>query len=573
MTELQLQRTAEGPNVQEMPFWLEKATLWDQSDSSHTRKDISLNLRSLRDFFHQVLTEINNVSSTTETMKRLPLLGQVLGRLCWNPYVTADGASRGLLLQCLLALYSEHPSNAVERKANEWIRKVLCRLTTEEDDGATLAMMKHLGVPTREYYVKVLNKMVTMIQESIWKSRCSHSNRNQKCSCGSIQAASEAFMSLITCAEASPVIGTLLQQPAPCIRGGLSENFIDALHSAYSRCDLPLEEEVVISLWCHSLPFLEEAVLSLLDSATAAGSTPDKIKEQVTKSLLPKACAQHCSIFLVVNDIFRTVLKRAERNECVKDFLQTFTKCFLRELTLLQPQTSASLKAFFPQSPSSLLLYLLTMPSEMPRESWKNHLMWVSSTLQRLTEEEEEEEGSDAINIRGHSRVFEAWFLLAQCAHWVQVAVQLLVTSGPEDCGSLLWLLTFYHRPTNRWHHRAAQLVQAKAAWDQLYSIFSVGAHPLPADRLQPLLSLLSSRPQQLSLITLHLLVSFAVFGQLPLSTSTEITLKVLDQSGLREEAAHFLSSLRLQLNDQGCSANDSVSLRVEDLHSKIKQM
>ncbi|MEQ2221234.1 hypothetical protein ILYODFUR_013680, partial [Ilyodon furcidens] len=174
----------------------------------------------------------------------------------------------------------------------------------------------------------------------------------------------------------------------------------------------------------------------------------------------PKACAQHYSIFLVANDIFRTVLKQAERNECVKDFLQTFTKCFLRELSQQQPQTSASLKAFFPQSPPSLLVPLLTMPSEMPQEVSKNHLMWVSSSLQRLTEEEEEEEDdSDSRNIRGPHKVFEAWFLLLQCGHWVQMAVQLLVTSGPEDCGPLLWLLVFYHHPTNRWHHRASQLV------------------------------------------------------------------------------------------------------------------
>ena len=62
---------------------------------------------------------------------------------------------------------------------------------------------------------------------------------------------------------------------------------------------------------------------------------------------------------------------------------------------------------------------------------------------------------------RGHHALFEAWFLLVQCAHWVQVAVQLLVTSGPEDGGALLWLLTFYHHPTNRGHHRALQQVRA----------------------------------------------------------------------------------------------------------------
>lgn len=104
-------------------------------------------------------------------MKTLPFLGQFLGRLCWNPCVTADGewpltgkqwtyqtqkkwiliilcfmlnrkptihmkttelilscvllsaaTSRRLLFQCLWGLYSEHPGNAVERKANQWIR-------------------------------------------------------------------------------------------------------------------------------------------------------------------------------------------------------------------------------------------------------------------------------------------------------------------------------------------------------------------------------------------------------------------------------------------------------------------
>lgn len=64
------------------------------------------------------------------------------------------------------------------------------------------------------------------------------------------------------------------------------------------------------------------------------------------------------------------------------------------------------------------------------------------------------------LSFRGHHRVFEAWFLLVQCVHWVQVAAQVLVTLEPQDCGPLLWLLTFYYHPTNRGHHRALQLVR-----------------------------------------------------------------------------------------------------------------
>ena len=56
--------------------------------------------------------------------------------------------------------------------------------------------------------------------------------------------------------------------------------------------------------------------------------------------------------------------------------------------------------------------------------------------------------------------MFEAWLLLVQCAHWVEVAVQLLVSPGPLDRELLLWLLTFYHHPTNRGHHRTLQLVK-----------------------------------------------------------------------------------------------------------------
>lgn len=56
-----------------------------------------------------------------------------------------------------------------------------------------------------------------------------------RCSCDSILATSEACVPLVTCPEAAPLIGVLLQQPAKCARASLSEDFLDALSSAYSR--------------------------------------------------------------------------------------------------------------------------------------------------------------------------------------------------------------------------------------------------------------------------------------------------------------------------------------------------
>ncbi|XP_031712476.1 Fanconi anemia group C protein isoform X1 [Anarrhichthys ocellatus] len=573
---IQLQQTAEPPlNVQEMRFWLDKAVAWGQAD---TQKDTSLHLSRLRDFLQQLLTHINNMSSTAETMKMLPLLGQFLGRLCWNPYVTADATGRRLLFQCLWGLYSEHPGNAVERKANQWIRKVLCQLATEEDDDPTQALMKQMGVPPKEYHLKVLRKTVALLQENIGKSCSSLGNINQRCSCDNILATSEACVPLVTCPEAAPLIGALLQQPVTCVRAALSEDFLDALSSAHASQCLSLEEQAVVSLWYHNLPSLEEAVLRLLECAlTNSRSIPQK---QLEQSLLPKACAQHCSIFLVVNDIFRSILKQAEGKESVKYFIRTFTSCFLRELALQQHQTRVSLKAMFPQSPQSLLLPLLTRPSEMPQEALRRHLHWLSGSLQRLTEEEEEGDGdnSSSTRLERYHKVFEAWFLLVQCAHWVQVAVQLLVTSEPEDCGPLLWLLIFYHHPTNRGHHRALQLVHGKEAWDHLHSLFLLSARPLPVDRLQSLVTLLSPQSQQPSLsplLTLNLLVHFAVFLQQSLSAATEILQTVVDRSGLVDEAECVLSSLELRLNEENCLSSDTkrVHLRIQALQNTVTRM
>ncbi|KAM9394244.1 Fanconi anemia group C protein [Pholidichthys leucotaenia] len=572
MSEMQLQSLCQQReefllDVKELQFWLDKAVSWGQADSLEKQKDTCLHLRKLMDFLQRLFTHITNLNSTAETLKRLPFLGQFLGRLCWNPYVTAGDTSRKLVLQCLWGLYSEHPSSAVERKANHWIRKVLCQLTTEEDDNAAQALMKLMGVPAKEYHQKVLKKMIVRLEENVENSNNCLSNKNQRCSCDSIPTAAEACVLLLTCPEASFLIGALLQKPVTCVRDPRNEDFLEILGSAYSSQGLLLDEPALVSLWHHHLSSLEEAVVSLLESVTNTGSTPQKLDLQVSQSLLPKACAQHCSIFLVTNDIFRSVLKQAEGNEPVKFLIQTFTRYFLKELALLQPQTSVPLKAFFPQSPPNLLVPLLTVPSDVPQDAWRNHLNWISLSLQTLTEEEEDRDSQS-------TSVFESWFLLVQCAHWVQVAVQLLATSGAEDCGPLLWLLTFYHHPTNKWHCRASQLVRVKEVWDHIRTLFLVETHPLLSDQLCSLVSLLSLQSQQPSLtaLALNFLVHFAAFCQLASRDSSEILKMVLDQSGLVDEAAHILSSLELSVNEGNSLSRDRVHLRIKELQNTITQ-
>lgn len=48
-------------------------------------------------------------------------------------------------------------------------------------------------------------------------------------------ATSQACVPLVTCPEAAPLIGALLQRSAACVRADLSEDFLRALSAAYSR--------------------------------------------------------------------------------------------------------------------------------------------------------------------------------------------------------------------------------------------------------------------------------------------------------------------------------------------------
>ncbi|XP_041757358.1 Fanconi anemia group C protein isoform X2 [Coregonus clupeaformis] len=563
-----------GLKPQEVAFWLGKAVEWGQAESPDTQRDTCLHMGPLRAFLQLLLTHIPTWSSTTETMRTVPFIGQFLGRLCWNPYVTADAESRSLLFQSLWSLYSEEPHNAVERKANQWIRNLLCQLATEEEDSATYVLLKHMGLPPKEYNLKVLRKMVWLLVEEVGESCSSLADPNQRCSCDSVLAASVACVPLVTCPETAPLIGALLQRPVTCDKAALSQDFLDAVSSAYSRKCVSLEAQAVVSLWCHSLASLEGAVMSLLDSVLSnPASIPHNLEHTITHSLLPKACSQHGSIFLIVNDIFRSMLVQVEGNQTVLSLIHTFTLCFLRELAAMQPQECVSLKAFFPHTPQSLLAPLLTHPSDMAQEAWPEHLAWVTASLQRLTEEEEEEEGN-----RGQCGVFEAWFLLVQCANWVEVASQLLVSARPQDCGPLLWLLTFYHHPTNQGHHRTQQLVAARAVWDHLRSLFLLSAPPLPADQLQLLVELMSAVPQQPSLDSLlvaSLLVNFAVFSHNPLSGAREIVHMVVQQSGLVREAVCVLNMVELRLNRErsSCSLTDRVKPRTRALHDTLTHM
>uniref|UniRef100_A0A8C1YNI5 FA complementation group C n=1 Tax=Cyprinus carpio TaxID=7962 RepID=A0A8C1YNI5_CYPCA len=500
----------EAVSETDVQFWMAKAVNWGEATSCSALLDTSRHLGSLRSFLQQVLQGLQQMSSTSEAMKTFPFVGQFLGRLCWNPCVIADERSQRLLLRCLSCLYSAEPLNAVEQKANMWIK---------------------------------INKL-------------------PKCSNGNIYVMSTACAALVTCPQMSPLIGALLKHSMLCGTSCLNQEFIKEVSEALISKRHVLEDEAVVNLWCYSPSCLEGAAVSLLESVLSDHETmTQSLDKHVNDSLLPQASADHCHIFLTVSEIYRNVLTEIDENLAVRALIQVFTVCFLQRLTGQKTQDRLPLRAFFPHVMPSLLPPLLTAPSEVPREAWLDHLIWIRSLLQSVMENEAGED------VRAYQAVFQAWFLLVQCGYWVDTAAELLVLAAPENAEPLLWLLTFFHHPTNRGHQRSQQTAVAREAWTHLRMLFLT--RPPPPRHLSAVKELLSSSLS--ANLVLHLFLNFTVFSHGPVSIINEINDKVLTEAAVKRRALWILASIRCRLNS-AATRDDRVHSRLRTLQDTLLQ-
>ncbi|XP_060738149.1 Fanconi anemia group C protein [Tachysurus vachellii] len=539
-------------------FWMDKAVQWGQATSPSAQQDISQHMQSLGTFLQQLVHTLQTMSSTTEAMKSFPFVGQFLGRLCWNPYVTAEGASRRLLLQCMWLLYSAEPQNVVEHRANVWIRSLLCHLTSEDEGSMVYALEKHAGFPPQQYYSESLKKMVALLATEVNRSHITSSACLERCRFDSIHSLSVTCVPLVTCPEVAPLIGALLKHYSLCRCSNLSEEFIKAVNKAWLSKKLMMEVEAVMALWSTSLPSLEQAILILLERVLSDPKVMQNLETVVADSLLPKASALHCHIFLIVNDVFRNALITIEENLTLRGLVQVFTSCFLQIRAAQRPQERLPLRSFFPHVPHNLLTPLLMAQSDVPQHVWLEHLSWIGTLLEKFLSERNQEEDSG----RGDKAVFEAWFLLVQCGHWIDVAAKLLVTVGSEQSKPLLFLLMFYHHPTNRGQQSTRHNMVARQAWSDLRSLFL--AHTLSPDRLSAVNESLCTPSTN---FVLCLLLNFAIFSQASTSRVTDVIQKVLTDAGVRCRAMGMLCFMHERL--KGDSAVDArLTMLEERLHT-----
>ncbi|KAM3938760.1 Fanconi anemia group C protein isoform 2-T2 [Leptodactylus fuscus] len=437
--------------------WLDKVVQWDGTASLDIQKEICLHLPDLHEFLLKMYETLKHMEPTT-AIETFPALGQLLGRLCWNPFVIGHEDTRQTLLYCLCCLTSSEPQNAIERKANSWIKRLFCHLLSSPGKGSEdTYVFAQLGCTSVDYYDKLLKNIISSLVKQL--RRQEHDKRNEL-PADQVRSLSMACIPILTMTDVVPLLEALLLYHGSEPYEVLDSHFLYAVNDAIQKKKIALSESAVLSLWLRHLPSLEKAVLDVLQRLIALQSKSFREMEQIIKdSYLPQA-ACFPGIFRVTDDIFRSAILESDGNMKMITIIRLFTHCFLHEYYKDNAKTRLPLRAYFSHTNTPLVLALLRKAEGLASNTCIQHLHTIGKMLRNVDSEE-----------RSHENVFQSWFLLIRLGGWVDIAAEQLLTSDPEISDDLLWLLAFYYNPCNESQSRGRTMVEAKAVYECLVSL------------------------------------------------------------------------------------------------------
>ncbi|XP_074787952.1 Fanconi anemia group C protein isoform X3 [Athene noctua] len=314
-------------------YWLDKAIEWGQATTLESQKDMCLHLPQLQEFLHQIYETLKHMDSVL-AIQQFPLIGQLLGRLCWNPFVIGYDESQKTLMWCLCCLYSSEPQNPVELKANSWIRSLLCHLLSsskwESNEAETSTFISTLGYTSADYYCHLVKNMVFSLVTELKGNQFNGLNIQGRVSASRVNAVSLFCLPLITLPDLTSLLETLLLYHGGASKEILSSEFLEAVNEAFLKKKISLPESAVFNLWLRHPPSLEKATLYLLDQlASIQLNSLEEVACVIKESLLPQA-AIHPAIFRIVNEIFKNALLETSGTPEVMTIIQMFTQLFLQ---------------------------------------------------------------------------------------------------------------------------------------------------------------------------------------------------------------------------------------------------
>ncbi|XP_052557154.1 Fanconi anemia group C protein [Tympanuchus pallidicinctus] len=534
-------------------FWLDKAIEWGQANTLESQTDVCLHLPQLQEFLLQTYETLKQMNSVV-AIQQFPLIGQLLGRLCWNPFVIGYGESQKTLMWCLCCLYSSEPQSLVELKANSWIRNLLCHLLSsskwEKNEAETSTFISALGYTSADYYCHLVENIVSSLVTELRGNQCSELNIQGRISISHVNAVSLFCLPLITLPDLTPLLETLLVYHGGASKEILSSEFLEAVNDAFLKKKISLSESAIFSLWHRHLPSLENATLSLFDQLISLQiNSLEKVACVIKDSRLTQA-ASHPAIFRIVNEIFKNVLLETDGAPEVMTIIQVFIQLFIQVQQNENKQHKFPLKAYFPHHHQPLVIALLRRPFELPSTHWLQHLKHISDMLKSIVED---------TNISSFADLYEIWFLVACFGEWLDIAAEQLMKAAVAP-DALLWLLSFYYCPENEDQQRTQTMVESRAVYSHLMMFYNRTV--LSFGELQASVNSIADTEQYPTqcLIT-HLLTNFLLFSSGGHMIAQEFISHITETTDMSKEVSSLLIRTAYRIKPNGGENQRTVKL------------
>ncbi|XP_054842663.1 Fanconi anemia group C protein isoform X2 [Eublepharis macularius] len=540
-------------------FWLRKALEWGQITTPESQQDVCLHLPELQEFLLQIYGALKHMNCA-DAIQKFPLIGQLLGRLCWNPFIIGYDECQKILMWCLCCLYSGEPQNPVELKANSWIQISLCRLLSlsglGHHDSDINNFITTLGLASADYYQKLVENVVFSLVTELSRNWFNRFKSQQSIS-SRVRCLCLLCVPLINLTDVTPLLEALLSY-----HGGGSEDvlpceFLEAVNEAILQRKISLSESAVVQLWLRHLPSLQKALLKNFESLISL--QPGSLEEMtcLIKSSLLHRAACHPAIFRAIEEFFKNALLETDGAPEVMTVVQVFTRCFLQAYQENNEQHKFPLKAYFPHNPHSLLRAFLKHPSDLPATGLHQHLIHIAEMLKAIVETK---------CMRSYGNLFETWFLFIHFGEWADTAAEHLLVSKAESSDAMLWLLAFYYDPNDENQQRTQTMLEGKSVCEHLTTLSRTPT--LSARDLQAAVnSKISRRQPATKELAVHLIISFLIFTANGHKIAREwiahfaVTYEVLKVSSLLTRIAHRVSQLGVKYQRSVKLVNDLLQI------------
>ncbi|XP_033020132.1 Fanconi anemia group C protein isoform X1 [Lacerta agilis] len=542
-------------------FWLHKTIEWGQISTSESQQDVCLHLPELQEFLLQIYGALKHMNCST-AVQEFPLIGQLLGRLCWNPFVIGYDECQKILMWCLCCLYSGEPQNPVELKANSWIQGSLCHLLSfsglRNHDTDINNFISTLGFTSADYYSKLIENVVLSLVTELSRNQFNGVNRQQSMS-SRVKSISLLCIPLITLPDVMPLLEALLSYHGDRSQEVLHAEFLEAVNEAVLRKKIFLPESAVLQLWLRHLPGLEKAVLQNLENLISTQPSSLEEMECLIKSSLLHQAACHPAVFRTIDEIFKNALLETDGAPEVMTVMQVFTQCFVQAYPQEYKQFKFPLKAYFPHNPHSLVMALLKHPSDLPATGLHQHLTHIAEMLKAAVE----------AKCTGYcGDLFENWFLFVRFGEWADIAAEQLLSQA-ESSDALLWLLAFYYNPGEEDRRRTQTMVEARSVCDHLTVLFRTPT--ISVTDLQTAVSSGTKQKQSSSnLVVTHLIISFLLFTPTGHTVAEEFITHFVVAGSEIPEVTGLLTRLANRVGQLGMKHQRTLKL-VNDLLLKLK--